>query len=96
MLVCHCLRVTDREVREAVRQGACTLDDVAEACGAGAGCGGCQPLVERLIQLELHAPMSRRPEAYPSERPSVGSPSVRPEACLHSGLSQQRPAPEAA
>ena len=52
MLVCHCHRVSDREIRAAVRGGACTLDDVANQCGAGSGCGGCQPVVEEILADE--------------------------------------------
>ncbi len=49
MIVCHCEAVSDRQIRKAVRKGASTMDEVAEACGVGAGCGGCLPEVERLV-----------------------------------------------
>jgi bacterioferritin-associated ferredoxin len=49
MLVCHCNAVTDRAIREAVRAGACSTDAVAAVCGAAAGCGGCQELVECIV-----------------------------------------------
>ena len=41
MLVCHCFAVTHRTIDRAVADGARTVDDVAEASDAGAGCGGC-------------------------------------------------------
>jgi bacterioferritin-associated ferredoxin len=49
MLVCHCLGVSDREIREAVLDGANTVDQVEERCGAGGGCGGCRELVSDVI-----------------------------------------------
>jgi bacterioferritin-associated ferredoxin len=50
MYVCLCQGVTDRTVRKAVRRGASTLDEVAVACGAGTGCGGCWGALEELIE----------------------------------------------
>lgn len=52
MLVCHCKRVSDRTIRAAVQSGATCRGAVANACGAGTGCGGCVPMVERLITEE--------------------------------------------
>jgi bacterioferritin-associated ferredoxin len=52
MIVCHCQRVTDRAIRAAVRQGATTEEAIAEVCGAGACCGGCQPAVTEILSEE--------------------------------------------
>lgn len=52
MLVCHCKRVCDRRIREAVRGGAASPCDVGRVCGAGTRCGGCQPLIEALVEEE--------------------------------------------
>lgn len=49
MVVCHCSIVTDREIREQVRAGALSADDIAARCDAGARCGGCRPVVEALL-----------------------------------------------
>ena len=54
MLVCHCLAVTDREIKAAVRKGAATVDDVIDLTDAGALCGGCHPSICRL--LKVHRP----------------------------------------
>ena len=35
MLVCHCNGVSDRTIRRTVRNGARTLSQVGQACGAG-------------------------------------------------------------
>jgi bacterioferritin-associated ferredoxin len=52
MIVCHCKGVTDRAIREAVRQGALTRTDVSRTCNAGGCCMGCHPLIERIIDQE--------------------------------------------
>ncbi len=49
MVVCHCNAVNDRAIRAEIESGALDVSQVAERCGAGADCGGCQPLVERLL-----------------------------------------------
>ena len=51
MLVCHCHAISERTIRQCVDNGARSEDDVGEACGAGTGCGGCRPVVDRLIEL---------------------------------------------
>lgn len=53
MLVCHCKRVHCRDIRDAVQNGAENVDEVGEQCGAGTGCGGCRPLVEKMVDREL-------------------------------------------
>ena len=52
MLVCHCNKVCDGVIRRCVREGARSLEDVKAACRAGGDCGGCLPLVHRLILVE--------------------------------------------
>jgi bacterioferritin-associated ferredoxin len=49
MVVCHCNAVNDRVIRSEIETGAADIHDVADRCGAGARCGACQPLVERLL-----------------------------------------------
>lgn len=55
MIVCHCRATSDREIRRAVQNGAVTLQEVARACGAGSGCGGCTEAVHEVIASELGA-----------------------------------------
>lgn len=52
MIVCHCRKVTDRAICAAVREGAATVEHVAEMCGAGSSCGGCVPAVAELVERE--------------------------------------------
>lgn len=52
MLVCHCRRVSDREIRACVRQGASSVRAVSSACGAGTCCGGCLPTIKGILKKE--------------------------------------------
>ncbi len=54
MILCHCKGVSDKSVRSAIQCGASSVRDVARACGAGTGCGGCRPLIQELIRTEQH------------------------------------------
>jgi NAD(P)H-nitrite reductase large subunit len=60
MIVCHCRGVTDREIKRCVRSGGVTVGAVSEACGAATGCGGCRPLVSKIVEAELDAQGGRR------------------------------------
>ena len=50
MLVCHCHRICDRTIRESIREGARSIDEVGDACRAGTGCGGCRPAIAGLLR----------------------------------------------
>ena len=52
MIICHCMRVTDREIRQAARTGAGTRTEVSDRCGAAACCGGCAPAVDEILAEE--------------------------------------------
>jgi bacterioferritin-associated ferredoxin len=49
VLVCHCHRICDRTIRESIREGARSIDEVGEACRAGTSCGGCRPAIGGLL-----------------------------------------------
>ena len=55
MLVCHCRGVSDRQIKRAVNNGACSLRDVARATGAGMRCGGCRENVAQVVQDALQS-----------------------------------------
>src|SRR5689334_1782129 len=50
MIICHCVGVTERRIRLIALNGGCTRERVAEMCGAGTCCGGCQPAIDEIIQ----------------------------------------------
>jgi bacterioferritin-associated ferredoxin len=49
LLVCHCHGIGDRTIRECIRNGARSIDEVSRSCGAGATCGGCRPAIGALV-----------------------------------------------
>lgn len=73
MLVCLCHPTTDREVESCIRDGARSVDDVAEMCGAGSGCGGChEDIRERLDRAGLGGDPDR-PRGCPGGPVSIRS-----------------------
>ena len=50
--VCHCMNVTEDQIKEAIKNGADTLEKVMEVTKAGTGCGGCQNDIEWIIKGE--------------------------------------------
>lgn len=63
VLVCHCKVVNEAHVREAIANGARDEADVAAACGAGTGCGGCTPIICRLLRECAAAGIEDEPAA---------------------------------
>ena len=53
MIVCHCRAITDRAIRNAVREGFSTAQAVTEQTGAGSCCGGCLPGVDAVVRDEI-------------------------------------------
>ncbi len=58
MVICYCAGVREGEIRHAIRSGACSLRDVARACGAGTGCGTCCVAVAEILAEERAAAVS--------------------------------------
>ena len=56
LIVCHCRRITDRQIRKLAREGATSVGQVAGACGAATGCGGCATAVHEIVCEELDRP----------------------------------------
>jgi bacterioferritin-associated ferredoxin len=49
MFVCVCRAVPDTAIRSVIREGASTVEEVADRCGAGSSCGACRPVVLRML-----------------------------------------------
>lgn len=52
MIVCHCCKTNDRTIRNLIRDGYLTLEQITAKCGAGGMCGGCLPAIQELIDEE--------------------------------------------
>ncbi len=48
-IVCNCLGITNGQIKEAVKNGARTLEEVQDATGAGTICGVCMEDVQHLV-----------------------------------------------
>lgn len=59
MFVCMCAAVTEHEIRDCVRAGARTMDEVGERSLAGTGCGGCQEHIRMILAGEGASPVGR-------------------------------------
>jgi len=51
-LICVCAEVTEREILEAIGQGAASVDRVSAETGACGNCGDCRPDVEELLGFD--------------------------------------------
>ena len=72
LIVCRCEEITVGEIKQAVRDGARTVDQVKRLTRAGKGlCQGrtCRSLVERIIAQETGQQLIDM--AYPNNRPPV-------------------------
>ena len=49
-IVCTCYGISNGKIKEAVDNGATTLEEVQDATGAGTACGACLDDVERLVK----------------------------------------------
>lgn len=49
-VVCNCLNVTNGMIKDAVDNGANTLEEVQNITGAGTACGGCVDDVQHLVE----------------------------------------------
>ena len=50
MYICICRAVSSTTVREVIAEGARTVRQVADACGAGTDCGRCTAHVRALLE----------------------------------------------
>jgi bacterioferritin-associated ferredoxin len=82
MYVCHCRAVTDCRIREAIAAGATSLGDVARRSGAGTTCGGCLPMVARLLEEQGHPtpPRRQRGQAAAEPEPPLPAPGLQPQS----------------
>ena len=53
MIICHCFKVSDREIRLSIDLGATDVEAVGDSCAAGLGCGGCHEAIDKMIADRL-------------------------------------------
>lgn len=52
-LICICMTVTRGEIKEAIRNGARSVDELKSTLFCCTGCGTCQSRVEAILESEL-------------------------------------------
>ena len=67
MYICVCKAVTDRQIKQATREGACSLRDLTRELGLGTGCGKCVPAAREVLGACLmQQAAAQQPEAAPA------------------------------
>jgi bacterioferritin-associated ferredoxin len=61
MIVCLCHPATDRDVESCIRDGARSVEDIGEMCGAGTGCGACRDELREKLERSGIGGESDRP-----------------------------------
>ena len=61
MYICLCNGITDRTIRETVRGGVSSVQELSAKTGCGTCCGSCLPIAEEIIQLEQGRSAQRSP-----------------------------------
>lgn len=51
-IACSCYGLRDSEIAEVIRDGAGSVDEVTEVCGAGGSCGSCRPTIEAFLTVQ--------------------------------------------
>ena len=59
MYVCLCAAVPESEVRECIRAGARTVDELGDECAAGTGCGSCHERLAVMLAASQVAELQR-------------------------------------
>lgn len=49
-IVCYCQNITNGMIKDAVLDGASTLEEMQEVTGAGTACGACIENVQHLVE----------------------------------------------
>jgi nitrogen fixation NifU-like protein len=54
VVICNCLNITDKDIEQAVKDGARNWEQLQEATKIGTVCGGCKPRAEELLHEFVH------------------------------------------
>ena len=60
MYICLCNAITERQVRDCARSGACSVDQLTSELGVGAGCGRCLECAIDVLR-DVHAAATQSP-----------------------------------
>lgn len=77
MIVCMCHPATERDIESCIRDGARSVEDIGEMCGAGTGCGACRDELRETLERSGIGGESDRPRDCRSEHGATGLVQVR-------------------
>jgi bacterioferritin-associated ferredoxin len=58
MYICICNAITEREVRECVRGGCRSMDELSMELGVGTSCGRCRPVAKEILDETSPQPLA--------------------------------------
>ena len=58
MYICLCNAITERDVRECVRRGCCSMDALSMELGVGTSCGKCRPVAKEILDETRPEPLA--------------------------------------
>jgi len=50
MYICICLGITEKEVKEVIKNGASSYEEIKNSLGVGGGCGCCNDFIRRILE----------------------------------------------
>lgn len=76
MYVCLCMRVNDKQVRQAVLEGACTVRELSKDLGIATQCGRCACHAKELLNQCLGKKQCSKKQECLREEPSSNTPMI--------------------
>jgi bacterioferritin-associated ferredoxin len=58
MYICICNAITEREVRECVRRGCCSMEELSGELGVGTSCGRCRTVAKEILDETRPQPLA--------------------------------------
>ena len=68
MIVCHCLGLTDREIRDAACRGSRARNGSISGTPAASACGGCREVVLEILSENSQSPAAASSDSAPLAR----------------------------
>lgn len=53
MIICVCKRISDRQISQACKEGACSLSCLEKKLGVGSCCGRCKECAQSQLDVEI-------------------------------------------
>lgn len=64
MYVCVCNKITERQIRDAIRNGTHSMQALQRELGVGTHCGSCAPMTKTILDSSLSEQVAKDPDRY--------------------------------